>query len=147
MTTPFRYLRAFIIALGMTLRGEKPPPPPYPEFSEWVREMAVRVDALYRAADANGLDQRARQSVFLRLDGREMSLEIVFSTFRYHATHEYPFLLRSTGRFNRSAVQAANMNDRHWLSRLREEATLQNLEVQAAIAELDTHLAAIPSIS
>ena len=34
-----RYIRAFLIALWMTLRGEKPPEPAYPELVVWSREM------------------------------------------------------------------------------------------------------------
>ena len=65
-----------------------------------------------------------------------MNVETILGTFRYHAAHEYPSLLKSAGRFNRNAVQATNINDRYWLSRLAEETALQDASLQSAFARL-----------
>ncbi len=138
-----RYIRAFLIALWMTLRGEKPPEPAYPELVVWSREMLQLVQSVYTAAESAGLDKSARQSIVLRLDGRAMNVETILGAFRYHAAHEYPSLLKSAGRFNRNAVQATNINDRYWLSQLAEETALQNASLQAAFARLSDHLGAI----
>jgi hypothetical protein len=141
-----RYIRAFVVALRMTVRGEKPPPLRHPEFYAWIREMVVLVDRVIAAADQSGLDQTA---IVVRLDSRPMSLEKVLQILRYHAAQEYPSLLRTsaTRRFNLSAIHATNMNDQHWLSRLRQESALQNPDIQAALARLSDHLNTIPSLS
>jgi hypothetical protein len=144
MKTPIRYIRAFFIALSMTIRGKKPPPPPYPELTAWAREMTALVDELIAALDAHGLKKTARLSIVVRLDGRPLNLEMILNTFRYHAAQEYPSLLRSVGRFNRGAIQATNMNDLYWLSRLREETALQDSDLQAALRHLNDHLTSIP---
>ena len=129
----------------MTLRGEKPAALRHPEFYAWIREMAVLVEEVSAAVKQSGLDQKA---TLVRLDGRQMSLETVLQILRYHAKDEYPSLLYTSGsrRFNLSAIQATNMNDQHWLSRLREESAMQNPDVQAALIRLSDHLNAIPSL-
>jgi hypothetical protein len=142
--TPARYFRAFFIALSMTIQGKKPPPPPHPELTAWTRRAVVLVDELAAALDSRGLNKSARLSIVVRLDGRPLNLDTIVSTLRYHTAQEYPSLLRFVGRFNRGAIQATNMNDLYWLSRLREEATLQDSQLQDALTRLSDHLTSIP---
>jgi hypothetical protein len=144
MNTIVRYLRAFFVALRMTVRGQKPPPPPHPEWTAWARQTVLLIDEIYAAAESSGLDKNARQSLVVKLDGRSMSVETVLATLRYHAAQEYPSLLRTAGRFNRGAIQATNMNDHYWLLRLREETPLNKPSLQASIARLTAHLEATP---
>jgi hypothetical protein len=148
LNTINRYFRAFVTALRFTMRGEQPPGLRYPEFYAWIKQMAVLVEALYAAADANGLDKNARAAT-IKLDGRVMTLETAFGTLRYHAAQEYPSLLaHSTNRpVNLGAIQASNMNDLYWLIKLREESALQNAAIQAALDKLSAHLDVIPSIT
>jgi len=149
LNTLSRYVRAFVTALRFTMRGEQPPGLRHPELYAWIKALVVRVDAVYTAADSNGLDENARKVAKVKLDGRDMSLETILGTLRYHAEHEYPSLLATSANrpVNLGAIQASNMNDRYWVLRLREEAALQHADVQAALARLGEHLDAIPSPS
>jgi hypothetical protein len=118
-----RYIRAFIVALRLTLRGQQPPGLRHPELYAWIKQMAVLIDAVYAAADQNDLNKKAREAVTVKLDGRSMSLETAFQTLRY----------------------AGNMNDRYWLMTLQAEPALQNPAVHVALVQLSAHLDSIPS--
>lgn len=146
MNTVSRYVRAFITALRMTIRGQQPPGLKHPELYAWIKQMALLVAEFAAAVDQAGLD---KQNTFVRLDGRRLSLDRVLQIFQYHAAQEYPSLLATSGgrRFNIGAIHATNMNDRFWLSLLRDESSLQNPAVQAALARLTDHLEAIPTTS
>ena len=147
MNTLTRYIRAFIVSLRLTLRGQQPPGLRHPELYAWIRQMAVLVDAVYTAADQNGLDKKVRAATTVKLDGRSMSLETALQTLRYHAGEEYPSLLRNSpkSRHNLSAIYAGNMNDRYWLMTLQADSTVQNPAVHAALMQLSAHLDSIPS--
>ena len=146
MNTVSRYVRAFITAFRMTIRGQQPPGLHHPELYAWIKRMAILVAELETAIDAAGLDQ---QNTFVRLDGRRLSLNKVLQIFHYQAAQEYPSLLATSGsrRFNIGAIHATNMNDRFWLSLLHEESSLQNPAVQAALVRLNNHLETIPTPS
>jgi hypothetical protein len=133
----------------MTIQGDKPPALRHPEFDTWIREMQVRTEALIAAADQSGVDKAARKATTIKLDGRQLTLETALGTLLYHAEHEYPSLLRGSKNrdINLGAIQASNMNDRYWLIKLRDEPSLQNPAVQAAINHLSDHLNAVPSFS
>jgi hypothetical protein len=145
MAAPSRYLRAFFIALVMTLRGQKPPSPRHPELSAWTRQSALLVRAVAAAADRQGLDRPARQRLVLKIDRRDISAETILSTVEHHAAREFPSLLAQPGTFNLAAVQASNVNDRYWLSRLQTLPEFQSPALQAALRQLDAHLQAIPT--
>jgi hypothetical protein len=146
LNTVSRYVRAFITALRMTIRGQQPPGLKHPELYAWIKQMVLLVAEFAAAVDQAGLD---KQNTFVRLDGRRLSLDRVLQIFQYHAAQEYPSLLATSGgrRFNIGAIHATNMNDRFWLSLLRDESSLQNPAVQAALARLTDHLEAIPTTS
>lgn len=146
MNTPLRYIRAFFTALGMTLRGEKPPEPRHPTFVSWTREMVIKVDMVKAALEKAGIDATARKAITLKLDGRTLDLETIVGTLHYHAAQEYPSLLRSGARHSLMAVQATGINDLYWLQRLLEEPKLQQPAVQTALQNLAAHLEAIPPI-
>ncbi len=137
-----RYLRAFIRALQMTLRGEKPSAAP--AIMHWSRQLTRLMDDLYAVVEQNGLDKNQRQQTRIRLDGRVMSLETALATVRYHATHEYPTLIGyGINNTNLNAIYASNMNDRYWVTRLLED--LPNPAVQVALNRVAAHLDSIPS--
>jgi hypothetical protein len=146
LNTLSRYIRAFMTALRMTLRGQQPPGLKHPELYAWIKQLAVLVADLSAAVDQAGLDIK---NTFVRLDGRRMSLDKVLQIFHYHAAQEYPSLLATSGgrRFNIGAIHATNMNDRFWLLLLREETSLQGPVIQAALTRLNDHLEAIPTAS
>jgi hypothetical protein len=140
-----RVLRAFILAVKMTLRGEKPIPVALPPIVLWSRQLVERVDAVSRAADAHGLDKTARQKLALRLDGRMRNVEFVLATIRFHAAEEYPSLFQNglTSR-HLNAVYATNMNDQYWVSRLLEVDALQSPLLRTALDQLRLHLESVP---
>lgn len=140
-----RFWQAFWQALRLTLRGQKPPALHDPQLLTWVRQLDSLVDEVYTAADQSQLDLARRQALSLRLDGRVMSVESVLSAVRYHARQEYPSLLRSGLPHNRLGIQASNVNDRYWVSRLLGMPELQFPNLAAALQRLADHLDAFPS--
>jgi hypothetical protein len=144
LNTLSRYVRAFMTALRMTIRGQQPPGLRHPELYAWIKQFAVLVAGLSAAVDEAGL---GKENIIVRLDGRRLSLEKVLQIFHYQAEQEYPSLLATSAnrRFNIGAIHATNMNDRFWLLILRQETSLQNAVVQAALVRLNEHLDAIPT--
>lgn len=138
-------LRAFWLAIGFTRRGEKPPALQHPQLLAWVRQLDVLVDEVYAAAEQSQFDQTRRQATTLKLDGRLMSVESVLAAVRYHARQEYPSLLRSGLPFNRLGIQASNVNDHYWVSRLVDVPELQSPLLKTSLTRLAAHLNAIPS--
>ena len=144
-----RYLRAFRRALGMTLRGEVYTAPAVPQspFASWISQYGILIAAVLKAADQSGIDQALRKQIKLRLDGRQMNLETALMTLKFHATDEYPSLVKQgTGRGVQNTLYATNMNDRYWISKIVEAPELQEPVVQKALADLDAHLDAIPKL-
>jgi hypothetical protein len=138
----WRYFRAFVVALRMTLRGETFTPQ-YPELTTWVEETTRLVDAVYQAADGNGLRKPERDSFILHLDKRDISMETILATVRHHSTQEYTRLMRDKTRHTFVAIHASNLNDRFRVAELGEK--VESLPVKAAIMALSHHLEAIPS--
>lgn len=145
-----RYVKAFWGALRMTIRGEKITPTPVPSspLTTWINQYLSLVDSVVRTTDQNGIDQATRKQIKLRLDGRQMSLETALLTLKFHATEEYPSLVRqgTEGRGVQNTLYATNMNDRYWISRMAENPELQKTDVQAALSALDKHLENIPRL-
>ncbi len=144
-----RYLRAFWGALRLTMRGETITPTPMPAspLTAWISQYSILVDAVLRAANQNGIDQATRKQVKLRLDGRQMSLETALLTLKFHATEEYPSLVRQgEGRGVQNTLYATNMNDRYWISKIAEASEMQKPDVQTALSALDSHLDSIPRL-
>jgi hypothetical protein len=142
-----RYWRAFWGALRLTLRGEQAPTPKLPAIVVWSRELERRMDDVLRAAERDGLNEAARRTLKLRLDGRSISLETALQTIRYHAAQEYPSLLQNNiGARSLNAIYASNMNDRYWLNTLFSHEHLQSPLVQAALARVAEHMDAVPPL-
>jgi hypothetical protein len=140
------YVRAFVGALRLTLRGQTPPPalPRYPQLSQWAAQGLRLTAAAFAAAEAAGLDDSARRQRRLRLEGRDISMHTILAAARHNLSEEYPRLLGEKLAYNLTALYAFNMNDHFRLSRLAE--TLDDAPaVQQAIHDLAQHLAAVPS--
>ena len=147
MTMLRRYTLAFWKALQMTIRGEKIETPAQSPLTTWINQYRLLVDNVLRAANQNGVDQAMRKQVKLRVDGRPMSFETALMTLRFHATEEYPSLIRQgTGRGVQNTLYATNMNDRYWLSIMQQAPELQKPDLQQAFSKLDSHLDAIPRL-
>jgi len=154
LNTLRRYLRAFVGALRLTLRGEKitPLPERYPNLTAWWRETIRLTDAALSAADASALPAPARAAWTRHIEGRTVSLETILTTVRYHAATEFPELMRVQGDYNYLALQATNINDLFLLRKLLDESTptgsppsLLPAPVRETVAALAAHLSALPS--
>ncbi len=140
-----RYIRAFFIALKMTLRGEKIQPSPYAPLIAWMERGAVLLTAVYAAADKNGLDKTARQKMTLKLEGRDLSLQTALAGVEHHLRQEYPYLLKNLTEHSITGIYASNLNDQFRIMRLRDADFLANQpSLREAVSQLSEHLNAIP---
>lgn len=139
-----RYLRAFFVALRMTLRGEQPPPPRYPTLTAWTQQTVKLVDAVYTVAEQQGIDRARRQTLVLHVDKRDISVETILATIRHHAAQEYPYLLRVDIAHNLTALYASNLNDCYLALRLSELDALQAPPLKTTLDALRNHLEAVP---
>lgn len=140
-----RYIRAFWKALGMTLRGETPPRPPYAPLRVWIDEAGKLATAAVAAAEQGGMDPAARRAFTVRIEGRDMSLHTILETVRHHTGEEYPYLLRHLTNHSITAIYASNMNDQFYVARLADDDRLAGHDLLAALARLRDHLHQIPS--
>jgi uncharacterized protein (DUF2236 family) len=139
------YVRAFVRALQMTLRGETIPAPVqrYPELAAWVETGASLINQVYAVAAAGGLDETARKELRLHLESRDISMETILGAVRHNLTREYPILMQADIDHHLTALYAFNINDAFRVQQLAE--ALENSPVvQAAVQNLAAHLAGIP---
>lgn len=141
MTTVRRYVRAFIQALTLTLRGQKPPTlaleEEHADLLAWCRETVRSVDAVNAAIQTSGIDPK---SIEMHIEGRDATLEFIIAAVRFHAAREFPHLIRSGNPNRILAIQAANLNDRFLVQRISEHEALPP-SVKAALDALGEHLA------
>lgn len=136
-----RYVRAFFIALRMTLRGETPPPPPNAPLREWMAQGLSRIEQVEALAARQQIDPAA---VVLHLDRRDIRMSTILATVRHHMTNEYPLLLRTPSAQSLNLLYANNMDDHYRVSRLEAAPDLAGTPVQNAVVALAAHLEAIP---
>ncbi len=142
-----RYIRAFFIALRMTIRGETvPPTSPHREIATWALEGARLVERLYAAAEQHGLDSATRQAIHMRIDGRNTSVEVILGTLRHHMRDEFPYLIRAHPASHMAAIQANIFNDQYRIERLQALPQFQAADLQTALVALRNHLEALPSV-
>lgn len=144
MNSITRFFTAFITALRMTVRGEKPAPSPYAGFKTWAQETAQQVDAILQAADAAGMDEKQRRAVIFTAEGRRTNMQAVLAGVRFHAIEEYPHLLAQGSQSVIGAIYGTNVNDRFLIFKLAE--TLPDSGLKAAVERLGTHLEAVPQL-
>jgi hypothetical protein len=138
-----RYLRAFFLALWMTIRGEKPERL-HERLWVWVEKTPPLVEAVVEAADENGLDKDERRAIMLNVDGREQSVQTVLDAIHYHTKEEYPYLLQNPVDSHITAIYASNMNDQYAVQVMYSTKALQDTEVNQKVEALANHLNAIP---
>lgn len=146
----FRYIRAFFIALKITLTGgEVPKAAPAPAslpLEHWRETSLAALETVYRIAQAQGLTRPEREKLKLHIEGRDMSVEMILSTIRYHLIDEYPYLLRNVTKNHIMAIYATNMNDHFWVIKLQQHPlSQQHPELGQALNTLADQLEAIPS--
>lgn len=119
----------------------------YPQMTAWTLQTRDLVRAVIVAANAGGLDEAARRALVLHLDRRDVSMETILATVRFHAAQEYPYLLRQPLSHNLLAIYAANLNDRYAVLRLSENDALQTEPLRTQLLALRTHLDNVPQES
>lgn len=140
-----RYVRAFFVALWLTLRGRQTEASPHAPLEAWIARSAELSKAVIKVADATGMKQAIRQQAKLKLEGREQSMESILATVQYHAEQEYPYLLENFTDHSITAIYAANMNDQFSVSRLQEADFMADDALKQAISRLNEHLSSIPA--
>lgn len=140
-----RFFKAVALAWGAARRSEAPAIAAIrltqPALAEWCAAVAADADALLAAAAAAGV---APEAVKVRADGRDHSLAVVAAGIRYHASQEYPFMVRGGDRFAAIALQATNLNDRFLLMRLRDALPVS---LHPALDQLAARLDSMPGLA
>jgi hypothetical protein len=139
-----RYIRTFFTALRMTLRGESVPESPHAPLVAWIQQANQLLSDVYATADKNGVSKSERQKILVRIDSRNMSAETILATIHHHISTEYLYLLRNLSAHSITAIYASNLNDRHFIARLKEANEFKNPAIEASISRLGAHLDAIP---
>lgn len=138
-----RYIRAFFRALILTLRGQKPPTleaeEQHADLLAWCRETLVRVNTVNTAIEGTNLPP-----VTMHIEGRDVTLKHALDVLHYHASREYPHLIRSRDPHAILAIQATNMNDQFLVLRLSEYEGLPSA-VKTALDSLVQHLTEVPT--
>lgn len=143
-----RYVRAFIGAVRLTMKGETPPAPNHPEVRGWLKAGVMQFDETMRRVEQGGLTQASRQEIVLVADGRKITMEMILKSVHYHLTEEYPYLLRDETAYSRLAIHTSNFNDEYRIRRLIEKLQEQQTPVPeamlAALEALRLHLHSFP---
>jgi hypothetical protein len=136
---PGDYVRAFLTAARMTLRGEKHPAEvaadTYPLTLAWLDEVTAALNEVEAAARAGGFDPAGLTQ---HIEGRDVTARAIFAAIRFHAADEYPTLLKNPTGYSTLAIKATSLNDRYMLLRLGEAEALPPFmrESVTALAEI-----------
>jgi len=138
-----RYLRAFVLALRFTVRGEKPPllqvREHQPQLVAWWERSIALVEAVESHATAQGLDTT---KISVHVDKRDVSMKTILATVKYHAEREYPYLIVQNDEYSPMTMQAINLNDRYLVTQLANQL---KLPISTTIETLREHLGALPA--
>ncbi len=146
MNIIIRVVRAFYKALILTIQGKQieTPTARYPHLTRWIESGLQLVDAAFAAANRAGIDRAQRETLRLKIDRRDTSVELILATVRYHLATEYPSLLRAQIEHNLTTLYALNIDDQYRVDQLAASDLLP-VTVQQSVAALRDHLANIPS--
>jgi hypothetical protein len=146
MNPIMRVVRAFYKALLLTIQGKQieTSATRYPNLTRWIESGLQLVDAAFTAADRAGIDRSQRETLRLKIDRRDTSIELILAAVRYHLATEYPSLLRSQIEHNLTTLYALNIDDQYRVDQLAASELLP-VNVQQAVAALRDHLYNIPS--
>lgn len=140
-----RYLRALVLALRYTLRGEKPPllhvRDQYPDLTAWWNETIRRVEAVEHYASDSGIDPAG---LILHIDRRDISMATILQTVKYHAQREYPYLLAHGDPHSAITLHATNLNDRYLVQQLAQQV---EASLKPSVEALGEHLGNMPGNS
>jgi len=140
-----RYLRAFIKAWQLTLRGEGVSPHFRP-LERWVEEGLRKVAQAVETADAHQINRARREDIQLKLDGRMTSLEQTLEMVRHNLATVYPRLMRLDDPYAVMVIQSSNINDQYRVSQFALGDAVPSAELKQALAALDRHLMSLPPL-
>lgn len=126
----------------MTLRGEQPPSTRYPVLITWMEQATVLTTAVFEAAARDGLGEKERRQLILKVDGRPISMQTILDGVQYHMSNEYQYLLKNETSDSLTAIYSSNLNDQYRVQRLGEN--LEKIDVKAAVEALAEHLNRLP---
>jgi hypothetical protein len=141
-----RYIRAFFIALAMTLRGEQPLSTGerrYPPLATWLKTAQGHMQQVDAALATANLPTAARKGMAVKVDGRTTNVDALLGAVRHHLNEEYPHLLRDLTEHSLTGIYASNLNDQYWLEEILANTSLP-ASVTATLEALQNHLGAIP---
>lgn len=138
-----RYLRAFMKALSLTLRGEKLPEDSVSRqmtlLRQWTAVLAERVTVIQEVAAKGSFDM---QQVVVQIDKRNMTMKTIVDLLEYRAHTEYPNLLNAAGKSGWAVIYTSNHNDVYYVDRLFE--VLDESPVKQAVEAVKAHLETLP---
>lgn len=132
-----RFIRAFFIALRLTLRGEAAPVSPYQPLLDWIEAGAKQADQAVNKARISPDVWR----MTIRIEGRDQSVETILKTVQFHMETEYPYMMQRFTNQSVTAIIGTNMNDQFALSKVLGAGTEHDM---SAIRRLADHLNSIP---
>ena len=132
-----RVLRAFALALWRTARGELPPEDP---FERWRQTAGGQLTAIEDLAAREGI---APDELKVRVDRRDVSMQLILAALRFHLDDEFPQLRRRFGDECLTVLRAICLDDSHRLQKLADCPQLPP-ELRARVQALAQHLLQLP---
>lgn len=147
-----RYIRAFIKALTMTLRGESIAPTPktpahFLPLEAWIHDGLQKLAHVTVTANAHDLTPVQREQIILKLDGHNTSFEQSLQMIRHNFINEYPKLITLDDPYTMMVIQSSNMNDQYRISRFMLSDDISVPAMQQAIEDLNDHLLNMPTVN
>ncbi len=142
-----RAIRAFLRALGMTLRGESFAPAHFQPLLAWMDAVEAQLRVVLHSAEQQGLNQSQRQALQLKLDGRMTSLEQSLQMLRHNLKNEYPRLIRLNDSYSMMVVQSLNLNDQYRISRFLADGGIKSGALRQSLADLNERLLNLPQVN
>ncbi|MDX2078920.1 MAG: hypothetical protein SFZ02_20980 [bacterium] len=146
MQTFPKYARGLWKTIVVLVRGGgKPPEEANIPYRRWTERTNALVTAVFAVADKEAISVATRESLKIKVDGREMSLQTLLQAIAYHAKEEYAYLLKNFTDNSLMTIQATNLNDEYALSRFIEAELIKSEAVLKALTNLHTHLKQVPN--
>lgn len=132
-----RVLRAFVVALLRTLRNE---PARADAIERWRLSASDQLTAIEALAAREGV---APEALRLRIDRREVSMQLILAGLRYHLDEEFPHLRRRFGDESLGVLRANCLDDSFRLGKLAD-ALSASPALQSRLRALAQHLLELP---
>ena len=132
-----RVLRALTLALWRTLRGQLPAEDPLERWRQGARQQAAAID------DLVAREGIAPDDLTVRVDRRDMSMQLILAALRFHLDDEFPHLRRRFGDECLTVLRATCLDDSFRLQKLAESPQLPP-DLQGRLQALAQHLLQLP---